>query len=212
MNGLDRQNMRKTAMVRMLPLLLAALAGLTLAGCGRDDGSAQPQAQASEPVQTAPKGESKGWFSGWRNAAPEPPRGPEGGQQVVQVLSERSVRDPQTDASAVASGQPPVHVTPQLAAQALDHPDERMRGRAVATVALQRSDDSTDLLLASATDPAPAVRRRAVEALWISAKDVPQRLPDIERALQDAARDSSPSIADLAQRALADIERQRNRR
>jgi hypothetical protein len=129
---------------------------------------------------------------------------------VLQRLKERNSAS-EGRGTATEPGVPPRGVADGLAAQALDEPNPTQRQRAVQTVALQRNDDATDVLLAAATDPAPGVRRQSLQALWISAKDLPSRVNEIEAALREASNDGDPGIAKLAKFALEDIQRQRER-
>jgi len=114
-------------------------------------------------------------------------------------------------ASVNVATEPPTQVADPLRDQALDAPSAGLRAEAIGSVALQRSADATEVLLAAASDPAPANRRKSIQALWISAKDQPQMAGRIQSTLTEALRDPDPAVATLAQQALDDLERVRER-
>ncbi len=94
-----------------------------------------------------------------------------------------------------------------LAWAALNEPDDALRGEAVGTVGLQRHADAAAVLVqVAASDVEPDNRLQAVESLWYSAADGLDGDGTIGAALQAALDDPDEQVADMAKRALEDLQ------
>lgn len=94
-----------------------------------------------------------------------------------------------------------------LSEQALIDPDALKRGDAIQGLSNFRNDEAVDTLIDAADDPEPLNRYLALQALWISAADGPLNKEDlIWHRMQQAEGDTDTQVADLAGRALKDLE------
>ncbi len=94
-----------------------------------------------------------------------------------------------------------------LSEQALIDPDALKRGDAIQGLSNFRNDEAVDTLIEAADDPDPLNRYLALKALWISAADgPPEKEMFIWQRMQEAEGDTDVQIADLASRALKDLE------
>jgi hypothetical protein len=94
-----------------------------------------------------------------------------------------------------------------LGKRALTDPDASKRGDAIQALSNFRNDDAVGALIDTADDPEAMNRYRALQALWISAADGPLGKEDfIWHSLQQGQDDIDTQVADLATRALKDLE------
>jgi hypothetical protein len=94
-----------------------------------------------------------------------------------------------------------------LSEQALFDTDASKRGDAIQTLSNFRSDTAVDILIDAADDPEPMNRYLALQSLWISAADSPLGKDNlIWHSLQQAQDDMDTQVADLASKALKDLE------
>jgi len=101
----------------------------------------------------------------------------------------------------------------ELAQAAVAEPDAELRGEAIQSVSVHRGPEAVAVLTeAAAGDPEPDNRLRALQSLWYAAADGRDQEGEIKQVLEDARADPDPDIAELAQKALADIERLAARR
>lgn len=93
-----------------------------------------------------------------------------------------------------------------LTVTALEDPDPRKRGTAIGDVGLHRHDDAVTVLLeVAASESDPGNRYQALQSLWYSAADGLDRNGDIRTTLEQAAQDPDPQIAEMAEKALKDL-------
>ena len=94
-----------------------------------------------------------------------------------------------------------------LVEAALGEPDDELRGEAINGVALHRSAESVAVLNeVAAFDPSPDNRLQAVQQLWYSAADGLDPDGGIRSTLQAALDDPDDDIAEMAEKALADLQ------
>lgn len=123
-----------------------------------------------------------------------------------QISSANSYDDSEVPVSSEASAILQAQME-DLSDQALLDPDASKRGDAIQAVSNFRNDAAVDILMDAADDPEPLNRYLAVQALWISAADGPLEKKDfIWQALQQAQGDIDAQVADLANRALTDLD------
>lgn len=94
-----------------------------------------------------------------------------------------------------------------LAEAALGEPDDELRGAAINDVGLHRTADAVAVLNeVAAFDPSTDNRMQAIEQLWYSAADGLDRDGGIRGTLQAALDDPDEAIAEMAEKALADLQ------
>lgn len=94
-----------------------------------------------------------------------------------------------------------------LSEQALFDPDVSKRADAIQALSNFRSGAAVDVLIDAADDPEPMNRYLALQSLWISAADGPLEEEDFMwHFLQQAQGDIDTQVAELAGRALKDLE------
>lgn len=120
-------------------------------------------------------------------------------------------RDPEQEAAAdpVAAERAAAEAAERwavLASTALDEPNPELRSEAVHEIGLHRNADSVAVLVEVVTDdPDPDNRYQALEQLWYSAASGLDGDGAIMRTLEAARGDDDEDIAELAERALADL-------
>lgn len=151
--------------------------------------AAAPAAVVVEPVKEKPQAE-----------------GPTG---VAQAVSP----EPPADGVAEAAGPEPPEGWAELAQAAVAEPDAELRGEAIRSVGVYRGAEAVAVLTeVAAGDSEPNNRIRALESLWYAAADGRDQEGEIKRVLEDARADPDPDIAELAQKAMADLDRLAARR
>jgi hypothetical protein len=101
----------------------------------------------------------------------------------------------------------------EVAEAALTEPDDAKRGQAIHAIGNLRNAEAVALLSEVATDdPDPGNRLEALQSLWYSAADGLDEDGEIRRLLEAAQSDPDEDIAELAQRALADLDKLEARR
>jgi hypothetical protein len=96
---------------------------------------------------------------------------------------------------------------------ALTEPDDTKRGEAISTVGLYRNAEAVAVLAEAAVqDPDPGNRLEALQSLWYSAADGLDEDGEIRRLLEAAQSDPDEDIAELARKALADLDKLEARR
>lgn len=101
----------------------------------------------------------------------------------------------------------------EITQSALAEPDAERRGEAIGAVSFHRGPEAVAVLTGAATaDPEPDNRSRALQSLWYAAADGLDPEGEIKRVLEDARADPDPDIAELANKAVADLERLAARR
>ena len=101
----------------------------------------------------------------------------------------------------------------ELARAAVAEPDAELRGEAIRSVSVYRGAEAMAVLTeVAAGDPEPNNRLQALQSLWYAAADGRDQEGEIKRVLEDARADPDPDIAELAQKAMADLERLAARR
>jgi HEAT repeats len=92
-------------------------------------------------------------------------------------------------------------------------PDPERRGEAIQSLSLYHNDEAVAVLTeASTIDPDPFNRAKAIQALWNSAADNMDSGNGIKGLLHKAQRDPDPIVANLATKAVADLDRLTKRR
>jgi hypothetical protein len=94
--------------------------------------------------------------------------------------------------------------------QALFDPDPMHRKDAIQTVSNFRNEATLHILFSAADDPEPTNRFLALQALWFAAADGIGNRDDIWHCLQQSQRDHDLNVAQLAERAIMDIEQLEN--
>jgi hypothetical protein len=123
-----------------------------------------------------------------------------------QIFSANSHDDSEAPISSEASAILQAQME-ELSEQALFDSNASKRGDAIQAVSNFRNDAAVDILLDAADDPEPLNRYLAVQALWISAADGTQEQEDfIWHSLLQAQGDIDAQVADLATRAIKDLE------
>ena len=101
----------------------------------------------------------------------------------------------------------------ELAQAAVAEPDAELRGEAIRSVSVYRGAEAMAVLTeVAAGDPEPNNRIQALQSLWYAAADGRDQEGEIKRILEDARADPDPDIAELAQKAMADLDRLATRR
>ena len=100
-----------------------------------------------------------------------------------------------------------------LARAAVAEPDAELRGEAIRSVSVYRGAEAMAVLTeVAAGDPEPNNRFQALQSLWYAAADGRDQEGEIKRILEDARADPDPDIAELAKKAMADLDRLATRR
>jgi hypothetical protein len=101
----------------------------------------------------------------------------------------------------------------EVAEAALSEPDDAKRGQAIHAIGNLRDAEAVAVLAEAAVqDPDPGNRLEALQSLWFSAADGLDEDGEIRRLLEAAQSDPDEDIAELAQRALADLDKLEARR
>ncbi len=101
----------------------------------------------------------------------------------------------------------------ELARAAVAEPDAELRGEAIRSVSVYRGAEAMAVLTeVAAGDPEPNNRIQALQSLWYAAADGRDQEGEIKRILEDARVDHDPDIAELAKKAMADLDRLATRR
>ena len=101
----------------------------------------------------------------------------------------------------------------ELAQAAVAEPDAELRGEAIRSVSVYRGAEAMAVLTeVAAGDPEPNNRIQALQSLWYAAADGRDQEGEIKRILEDARADPDPDIAELAKKAMADLDRLATRR
>jgi len=91
---------------------------------------------------------------------------------------------------------------------AVAEPDAELRGEAIQSVSVYHGAEAVAVLTeVAASDPDTDNRVQALHTLWNAAADGRDQEGAIKRILEDARADPDADIAELAQKALADLER-----
>jgi len=156
---------------------------------GAEPEAAAPAGVVVEPVEEKPQAE-----------------GPTGLDQAVSP-------EAPADGAAEAAGPELPEGWAELAQAAVAEPDAELRGAAIRSLSVYRGAEAVAVLTeVAAGDPEPDNRIRALESLWYAAADGRDQEGEIKRVLEDARADPDPDIAELAQKAVADLERLAARR
>ncbi len=119
---------------------------------------------------------------------------------------------------AVGTAEAPKTVLPENWAEitqaAIAEPDPQLRGEAIQNLSLYGKTTEAIAVLTevSVADPDPSNREKAVQALWNSAADNLDSMDDLKNQLEKSTADPDPIVADLATKAIADLERLAKRR
>ena len=101
----------------------------------------------------------------------------------------------------------------ELAQAAVAEPDAELRGEAIRSVSVYRGAEAMAVLTeVAAGDPEPNNRIQALQSLWYAAADGRDQEGEIKRILEDARADPDPDIAEVAKKAMADLDRLATRR
>jgi HEAT repeats len=94
----------------------------------------------------------------------------------------------------------------EITQAAIAEPDPQLRGEAIQNLSLYGNTEAIALLTeVSVADPDPNNREKAVQALWNSAADNLDS-DDLKSQLEKSRNDSDPFVAELATKAIADLE------
>jgi HEAT repeats len=100
----------------------------------------------------------------------------------------------------------------EITQAAIAEPDPQLRGEAIQNLSLYGNTEAIAVLTeASVADPDPNNREKAVQALWNSAADNLDS-DDLKSQLEKSRNDSDPFVAELATKAIADLEHLAKRR
>lgn len=124
----------------------------------------------------------------------------DGRYETAQYESNEECQEP-SEQEAISNAQ-----VDELAEQALRDPFKANRYDAIQTLSLYRSYATVDVLIQATMDTDARNRLKAIEALWFSAADGLDKDSNIRLCLQQALGDSDERVAELAARALADID------
>ncbi len=95
----------------------------------------------------------------------------------------------------------------QLSRQALYDDDENKRVDAINTLALYRTEETTETLLQASADPEPSIRYQAIQTLRLVMADGLDRDGRIAVVLQQATLDDAPRVARLAAEIQDELEK-----
>lgn len=171
---------------------------------GAEAEAAAPAAVVVEPEKEKPQAVS--------------PEGPADGVAKSQAegltgLGEGASPEAPADGVAEAVGPELPEGWAELARAAVAEPDAELRGEAIRSVSIYRGAEARAVLTeVAAGDPEPNNRIQALQSLWYAAADGRDQEGEIKRVLEDARADPDPDIAELAQKAMADLERLAARR
>jgi hypothetical protein len=171
---------------------------------GAEPEAATPAAVVVEPVKEKPQAVS--------------PEGPADGVTKSQAegltgLGEGVSPEAPVDGVTEAVGPELPEGWAELARAAVAEPDAELRGEAIRSVSIYRGAEARAVLTeVAAGDPEPNNRIQALQSLWYAAADGRDQEGEIKRVLDDARADPDPDIAELAQKAMADLERLAARR
>jgi HEAT repeats len=100
----------------------------------------------------------------------------------------------------------------EITQAAIAEPDPQLRGEAIQNLSLYGNTEAIAVLTeVSVADPDPNNREKAVQALWNSAADNLDS-DDLKSQLEKSRNDSDPFVAELATKAIADLEHLAKRR
>lgn len=171
---------------------------------GAEPEAAAPAAVVVEPVKEKPQAVS--------------PEGPADGVAKSQAegltgLGEGVSPEAPADGVTEAAGPELPEGWAKLAQAAVAEPDAELRGEAIRSVSIYRGAEAMAVLTeVAAGDPEPNNRIQALQSLWYAAADGRDQEGEIKRILEDARADPDPDIAELAQKAMADLDRLAARR
>ena len=171
---------------------------------GAEPEAAAPAAVMVEPVKEKPHAEG-----------PEAPADGMAKSQAERLtgLGESVSPEAREDGVAEAAGPELPEGWTELAQAAVAEPDAGLRGEAIRSVSIYRSAEARAVLTeVAAGDPEPNNRIQALQSLWYAAADGRDQEGEIKRVLEDARADPDPDIAELAQKAMADLDRLATRR
>jgi HEAT repeats len=94
----------------------------------------------------------------------------------------------------------------EITQAAIAEPDPQLRGEAIQNLSLYGNTEAIAVLTqVSVSDPDPNNREKAIQALWNSAADNPDS-DDLKNQLEKSQGDPDPFVAELATKAIADLE------
>ena len=174
----------------------------------REPGPSRPADDTfqADPVGAAPQAATPARVA-IEAAAPQP--------QVAGLTDLGEPVSPESPADGVAE-QPESRLPEgwtELAQAALAEPDAELRGEAMPSVSVHRGPEAVAVLTeVAAGDPDTDNRLRALQSLWYAAADGLDQEGEIKRVLEDARANPDPDIGELAEKAVADLERLAARR
>lgn len=169
------------------------------------NGPVDPDVQA-EPVGAAPQAAT-------RATVAIEPAAAESQAEGFTDLGEPVRPEPPAGGAVEAVGPKLPEGWAELAQSAIAEPDAEVRGEAIRSVSIYRGAEAVAVLTeVAAVDLEPDNRIQALESLWYAAVDGLDQEGEIKRVLEDARTDPDPDISELAERAVADLERLAARR
>lgn len=100
----------------------------------------------------------------------------------------------------------------EITQAAIAEPDPQLRGEAIQNLSLYGNTEAIAVLTeVSVSDPDPNNREKAIQALWNSAADNLDS-DDLKSQLEKSRNDPDPFVAELATKAIADLEHLTKRR
>ena len=134
-------------------------------------------------------------------------------QKAVTAPDESSPYDEANNPQRLAEESPaeaPKTVLPEnwseITQAAIAEPDPQLRGEAIQNLSLYGNKEAIAVLTqVSVADPDPNNREKAIQALWNSAADNPDS-DDLKNQLEKSQGDPDPFVAELATKAIVDLE------
>ena len=180
---------------------------------GAEPEAAVPAAVVVEPVKEQPQAEDPTGLP--QAVSPEAPADGVAKSQAEGLTGLGEGVSPEAPADGVAEAVGPElpEGWADLARAAVAEPDAELRGEAIRSVSIYRGAEARAVLTeVAAGDPEPNNRIQALQSLWYAAADGRDQEGEIKRVLEDARADPDPDIAELAQKAMADLDRLATRR